>query len=173
MKNMNKVAVIAIFATLAACEESTSRHQQRDTFELSKEVELTQLGKSMEGMRALPTEFVISSGEFNEANPPAKNLPCAIESQTFTASFTAPGTLNLPTYGSATPEISIVCVDGSREIKETAKSVNLTQLAYTGESVAHVVIGFGLIGAAATQAQASQRDKSKDIYGYNPQIVIN
>ncbi|WP_186766231.1 hypothetical protein [Falsiphaeobacter marinintestinus] len=173
MKTKIWTPLIITAAALASCDttENGDPHQSRESFELSKEVELTNKGKTYSNMVAYPTTFTISSPDNNDANARNTNLPCALSSDTFTATITTPAKLNLPTYGQSTPPVMIKCIDGEREIEKTVKVTNLTQLSYSGET-ASALLFTGVVGIALTQAQASQRDKTKDIYGYPPQVSL-
>ncbi|SPJ28190.1 hypothetical protein [Ruegeria mediterranea] len=133
---------------------------------------MTAEGKTKEPLAFLPTEIKLSSGELNDTEANRKSANCALASSAFTAQTKIPAKLSLPSYGKSTPEMTITCdIDGDT-VTQKVKPVNLTVQAYQAQAAGHMLVGFGLVGAAVSGAQSANRDKSKDVWGYSNVIQI-
>lgn len=97
---------------------------------------------------------------------------CTVSSTYFTAEVDLPAQVNLPAYGADTPPLRVVCQSPDFSFDKSFKRVNLTRQAATSAAVGHMLIGYGLIGAAVTANAASQRDTSLDVYGYPLKIEL-
>ncbi|SLN54119.1 hypothetical protein TRL7639_02830 [Falsiruegeria litorea R37] len=123
-----------------------------------------------------PLAFLPSQVQFkNQENAasgslPPKNAACTLNSVAFTAEIELPEKLTLPTYGQTSPDLTLTCTANGKTLKKTIEPVNWTAEAYRNQAAGHMLIGFGLVGVAATGAAASNRDKSNDLWGY-PQVV--
>lgn len=156
-----------------------AKGQAAKKLDRSPEVQLTEKGKSMRIVANLPVAFNSGSGEGEPGNDRThfgSTMDCTIESSTFTAKVTIPKKMVLPSYGKATPPMKVSCVrdtdkTGKPSVK-TVKPVNLTAQAYSAAAAGHVLIGFGLVGAAVTGATAANRDKSQDVWGYPTNVDI-
>ena len=88
---------------------------------------------------------------------------CTYESRAFTSSAK---------FGKDSPELTVTCETGAKTYAKTMAPVNLTTEAYRAQAAGHVLFGFGPVGATVTGGMASNRDKTKDIYG-DPTIVTS
>ncbi|WP_321831586.1 hypothetical protein [Thalassovita sp.] len=99
---------------------------------------------------------------------------CHLKSSAFTASVGTWKSVLLPSFGAETPDMTVTCNVQGRETKtKIIKSVNLTRRHYNSKTAAHALVGLGIVGAVATASAASQRDKTKDLFGYPPKIDFN
>ncbi|WP_164659723.1 hypothetical protein [Tropicibacter sp. Alg240-R139] len=162
--------VAAVILSLSGCSVPQSGGIDGDG--PSSDVTLTADGTARQPIAFLPTEIKLSSGELDDAEAKRKKATCTLASSAFTAQAKIPARLSLPTYGKSTPEMTITCdVDGDT-VTQTAKPVNLTVQAYQAQAAGHMLIGFGLVGAAISGTQSANRDKSKDVWGYSNVIQV-
>lgn len=163
---------LALTSTLAGCTEPASPGAQA-ALTLSNSVQLSAAGKATTPEKITPVRITFPDSRSYSAVPPAFHpKTCQLSSSHFTAEVKIPGEVNLPSYGTKTPPMRVRCTSEQFEFDETIKPVNLTQQAYSAAAAAHVLVGYGLVGAAVTASQASQRDKSQDIYGYPLKIEL-
>ncbi len=174
-KRMVLVAALAAFG-LSGCGENggeAKRYQApKKIVPMSSEVELTAKGKAMPQVAVIPTRIKFDQNDFSLSSN-ASHAECVMQNELFTARFKASKTINLPSFGKATPPMSVSCDVGGRHLGRTVEMVNLTKQAYQTEAASHMLIGFGLIGAAVSAGSASSRDQSKDLYGYPMQIELS
>lgn len=173
-KIVTSVAVMAVLS-LVACDEAAreahkTRYQQTNDVQASEGLVFSSKGKAMTPIGAFPVRVKLAqSGPYQTSTIPAV---CTLESVAFTAKVRMGSQIKLPSYGRKTPPMKVSCDLEGKVASAEVTAVNLTQIAYQAEAAGHVMFGFGLLGAAITAGQASERDKSKDIYGYPSQIEV-
>lgn len=166
------IAPLTLLLALAACTEPSPAGGHK-ALTLSDTVQLTAAGASPAPDKITPVRITFPDSRSYSAVPPAFHpKTCELSSSHFTAVVTIPGQVNLPSYGAGTPPMRVRCVSDQFAFDETVKPVNLTQQAYSTAAAAHVLVGYGLVGAAVTASQASQRHKSQDVYGYPLKIEL-
>jgi hypothetical protein len=173
------VTSIAVSALLlaTACDQPSqeaykTRHQNTKRAKpISEAVMLTSKGKKMNQIAAFPVRIDIDRND-SSLGPNASKSTCDLKSETFNAKIKLGDKVNLPSYGRQTPPMTVTCELNGKTLSKTVKAVNLTERSYQNEATGHMLIGFGLLGAMVTAGQASNRDKSKDIFGYPQQIEM-
>ena len=162
---------LAALIAITACTDQgqNARKQEANGAMVSPEVKLTAQGKKLTQIGAYPSKTEIRQGTPNFAHGRKGN--CLYESAAFTAQSKFGKAITLPSFGQASPDLTVTCEVDGKSYTKPVSAVNLTKQAYQSQAAGHVVFGFGVIGAAVTAGKASGRDKSKDIYGY-PTIVI-
>ncbi|MDQ2091889.1 hypothetical protein [Marimonas arenosa] len=173
---MVSVTALSALAALAGCQETgngATRYQAaRAADNVSDKVVFSTKGKAMTPVAVLPTRIAFQLNDFNVSTY-ASSAPCTMETEFFTVALKAGEIVNLPSYGRQSPPMTVRCKAGPRDLKRVVEPVNLTQQAYQAEAAGHMLVGFGLVGAAISAGSASSRDKSKDVYGYPQQIKMN
>lgn len=171
--------LIAVSATLSACSsEQTPSQTYAETLQtteqlpVSTSITLTEAGKRLPLETGTKTWISLSQPELNEANPIMSEADCTLKSAAFTGTVKAPAKLNLPSFGRATPPMTITCTDGNDTVTKTVEVANLTQLKAQEQAAGQMIWGGGLLGAAVLAGMSSERDKSKDFYGYPPKIQL-
>ncbi len=161
---------LAALLAITACTEQgqNARQQSANGTAVSAAVSLTAQGKKLTQIGAYPSKTDLRLGTPNFVQD--KKGTCLYESAAFTAQSRFGKAINLPSFGRASPDLTVTCEIEGKSYSQTVSAVNLTQLAYQSQAAGHVLFGFGIVGAAVTAGKASGRDKTKDIYGY-PTIV--
>lgn len=171
-KPLLSLSALALMTTLAACNEPATP-VGHTALSLSDTVQLSAAGKTPAPETITPVRITFPDSRSYSAVPAAFHpKTCQLSSSHFTAEVQVPSEVNLPSYGTKTPPMRVRCTSDQFEFDETIKPVNLTQQAYSAAAAAHILVGAGLIGAAVTASQASQRDKSQDVYGYPLKIEL-
>lgn len=166
-------ALIAAFL-LTGCDEAAqeaykTRHQQQNVTPLSEAVVLTPKGRAMDRIGAYPTRVKLPQGSSYSGT---RNVTCALESVAFQATGRLDSRILLPSYGKQTPPMTVTCDFDGKPGKTKVVKVNRTSIGYQTEAAGQILFGAGLLGAAIAAGQASERDKSRDIWGYPPQIEV-
>jgi hypothetical protein len=172
-------ALLSASVTLSACDTAespsetyASRLQTAEQLPVSKNISLTAAGKRLPLQTATQTRISFAQNELNEANPPMTQADCTLTSSAFSGALRVPGKVNLPSFGRATPPMTIACTDGKKTVTQTVEVTNLTKLKAQENAAAQVLWGGGLLGAAVLAGMSSERDKSLDLYGYPPKIQV-
>ncbi|MGR3762022.1 hypothetical protein ACUXV3_18140 [Roseobacteraceae bacterium NS-SX3] len=164
----------ALLLALAGCTDTASLQTPGNApHEVSQQVTLTAEGQQKTVIAVTPVSIKFHEARSYSAVPAAfQPKECTLTSTYFSAQVPVPSTVHLPAYGPDTPPMKVRCQSDQFKFDETIKAVNLTQRAVNAAAAAHVLVGFGLVGAAVTAGQASARDKSKDLYGYPTPIML-
>jgi hypothetical protein len=172
-------ALIAVSVTVSACSsEQTPSQTYAETLQsseqlpVSKNISLTAAGKKLPLETGTTTRIGFANTDLNDPNPPMTEADCRLKSVAFTGSIKAPAKLNLPSFGRATPPLTITCTDGDDTVTKTVEVANLTQIKAQQDAAGQMLWGGGLLGAAVLAGMSSERDKSQDNYGYPPQIML-
>ena len=136
--------------------------------ELSPQIRFTEAGRKQTMLTTAPLRVETLRGGQITPEAAESGAECTLETVLWTATVTTPARLAVPSYGAAGPELTVTCRKDGRETSATRRNRNLTELAYANRAAGHMVIGFGLVGAAVTAGQASGRDKAQDVWGYEP-----
>lgn len=156
---------------LLGCTEPGN--SQTGPLTVSKNVKLTATGMRTPAVSVTPVKLTFPDSRSYSAVPYSfQPESCSLISSHFTAEVPIPSQVNLPAYGPNTPPLRVLCDSENFTFDKSFKRVNLTQQAIATASVAHVLIGYGLIGAAVTASAGSQRDTSQDTYGYPLKIEL-
>lgn len=174
MKTIQLPAAAALLLALAGCTDTASiQTPDNAPHEISQQVTLTAEGQQEAVVAVTPVSFKFHEERSYSAVPAAfQPKECTLTSKHFSAQVPVPSTVHLPAYGPDTPPMNVRCQSDQFKFDKTISAVNLTQRAVNAAAAAHVLIGFGLVGAAVTAGQASARDKSKDLFGYPAQIML-
>lgn len=171
MPKIQFVAAVLMSLPLLACSNSGTVHD--GPLEVSRNVELTASGAKQTTVTVTPVKITFPDSRSYSAVPPAfQPDTCTFTSEYFTAEVAVPSTVNLPAYGQNTPPLHVFCQSDQYTFDKSFNRVNLTKQAIAAASVAHVLVGYGLVGAAVTASAGSQRDTSKDTYGYPLKIEL-
>lgn len=172
---MNKIA-LSLMATGTALVLSGCSFPSTDSAQpisVSDEIQLKPAARGKTPVAVTQTLISFPDERSYSATPPAfQPKECDLSSAYFDATVSLPARVNLPSYGPETPAMTVRCVSDQFEYDKTFKVVNITQQSANAATVAHMVVGFGLVGAVATSTAASQRDKSADLFGYPLKIEL-
>jgi hypothetical protein len=171
MSKRHLFAAATLVLPLLACSETAPKQSRPLT--VSPNVEMTDSGKRTPAVTVTPVKISFPDSRSYSAVPTAfQPDTCTLTSPYFTAEVEIPSTVNLPAYGPSTPPLHVFCHTKNYTFDKSFKRVNLTQQAIAAASVAHVLVGYGLVGAAVTASVGSQRDTSQDVYGYPLKIDL-
>lgn len=143
---------------------------------LSQAVVLTPQARRLPLVGATQSKiFIAQNNERSGSAVDSVRADCKLQSSAFTASLSVPGTIELPSFGAQTPPMKISCVEQGRSnprtYQRTVKSVNRSQQERTGNAVVSTV-AFGLVGALVASSANAVADRTRDVYGYPPQIKL-
>ncbi len=170
---MSKFSLAAAMLALPLLGCGETGTGQTGPLTVSNNVKLTASGIRTAAVSVTPVKLTFPDSRSYSAVPPAfQPESCTLTSPHFTAEVPIPSTVNLPAYGPNTPPLHVFCQSDQFTFDKNFKRVNLTQQAIATASVAHVLIGYGLVGAAVTASAGSQRDTSQDTYGYPLKINL-
>lgn len=113
------LALFLLIWTIGCTEDSL--YANSNPTALSDEVVLTQLGKSMPGMKMAASKITFST--YNVISPVtvAGKHTCLLSGATFTAKIVIPAVVVLPTYGASTPPFEVECWTVPKPPKRTVK----------------------------------------------------
>lgn len=170
LKLFSSLVTLTAFA-LSGCSFPSTENPQN--LSVSKELQFKAAAQGKSPVAVTQTIIAFPDERSYSATPPAfQPKECTLSSAYFDATVALPARVNLPSYGPQTPAMTVRCTSDKFEFDETFDVVNITQQSANAATAAHLVVGFGLVGAAATSAAASQRDKTTDVFGYPLKIEL-
>lgn len=168
------IALSAVLV-LTACQDvndQNARKQRYGSDSFSYSLKLTDAGAKLPLLGATTTEIMTRTGGTGSWKLRLYRGTCKLESTAFTMTVETNTEFSVPSFGRQTPPMTVTCdmKDGHPLKPQVVQPINLTRLGYQELATAHILVGFGLLGAAVTASLSNDRDKSADVFGYPQQV---
>ncbi|WP_049641258.1 hypothetical protein [Candidatus Rhodobacter oscarellae] len=157
MQKFCTLTLIAALSFTAACSTKSEKILAPESEATNITLRSGQSRDAILGFRA--TEVVVTSNKEE-----LEAVPCRIDGTEFFAEFTAPATVNLPSYGPDSKSIRLSCEVEGQKAEKVIAAENLSAAARQGNSVATAVLLSPIVGVA--MAASAGKHKDGDAYGY-------
>lgn len=109
------------------------------------------------------------SGSSSQGNSKTVKAECKIIGDGYSAEFTSPAIVNMPSMGRETPPVDLICTYSDKEYKKTFEAINLSKSSRDGAALVVGVILCPICGVATAIANGGAKDG--DAYGFDTMFL--
>ncbi|MEO1137981.1 MAG: hypothetical protein AAFW87_00860 [Pseudomonadota bacterium] len=133
------------------------------------------IAQSVVGFRAINVWITKDDNQFqgsassSSGADPTVEAECTIKAKGYSAKFTSPAVVNMPSFGKETTSAKLNCNYAGTTISETLQPKNLSQGSRTGNAIAVGVLLCPVCGTAMAVGGAAEKDG--DVYGFEDKTL--